>query len=492
MNHMSLICTLLTFLIVGSCKDHNKPIDIPDPTPIVTPTDTTSGNPPVNPPDTTGGKEDPSGPGGDDPSVPGGDDPVTPSLDIFSISCGPGADASGSMMISWATDSTEVASYVEYTKSADTKWRYAKKAEPEQKYFCTDFDGIWSKTADGADFYESARFLKYGTTLSGLDSDADYIYRIKGSDGSTSRVGRFRTAGAKKWSCCVISDFHTYTPLPKRLTSAMGMIDKMEQVDPSLDWVLSPGDVNVWGGSYSFWVKFFEEQNCADYMWARVNGNHDNWTREANEVTKDYDIPNYFFKGTSYYPQNGYGDEMGVCYHFRYGNTLFVMLNSEDMSSGSEHDAAAAWTRSVVNAARAGSNPPKFVVVLMHIEWFYGTNGSSQKYKKWKTVFDELGVNLAIAGDNHVYVRTYPLYNDKVITDGSKGTVYLQTPASDNDRGRDIEDGTPDNAEKFAFRWTEGSHSIGAIHMEVDGTTMTLRLMDRNGTVQDSTTITAR
>lgn len=57
-------------------------------------------------------------------------------------------------------------------------------------------------------------------------------------------------------------------------------------------------------------------------MWARVNGNHDNWTREANEVTKEYDIPNHFFKGTSYYPQNGYGDEMGVCYHFRYSNIV--------------------------------------------------------------------------------------------------------------------------------------------------------------------------
>lgn len=65
-----------------------------------------------------------------------------------------------------------------------------------------------------------------------------------------------------------------------------------------------------------------EEQNTADYMWARVNGNHDNWTREANEVTKEYDIPNHFFKGTSYYPQNGYGEEMGVCYHFRYGNIV--------------------------------------------------------------------------------------------------------------------------------------------------------------------------
>ncbi len=416
----------------------------------------------------------------------------TPSLNFYSISCGPGEDASSSMMISWAADSIDIASYVEYTVASDTNWSGAMKAEPAQAYFCTDFDGIWSKTASGADFYEDARFMKYGAALTGLDSDMEYKYVIKGEDGSVSREGRFRTAGAKKWSCCIISDFHSYTPLPKRIKSAMGMIDKMEENDQSLDWILSPGDVVAWGGSYSFWKDFFAQQNCADYMWARVNGNHDNWTREANEVTKNYDIPNYFFKGTSYYPENGYGDEMGVCYHFRYGNTLFVMLNSEDLDSNAENNAAFNWTRNVVNDAKNGPDAPEFVVVLMHIEWFQGTDGRSNKYNKWRGIFDELGVDLAIAGDNHVYVRTYPLYNGRVVTDGSKGTVYLQTSASDNDRGRDIENGTPANENMIACRWTEGSHSVSAIHMEVDGKTMHLSLMDRNGTIQDSTTINAK
>lgn len=51
-----------------------------------------------------------------------------------------------------------------------------------------------------------------------------------GEDASVSREGRFRTAGASKWSCCIISDFHSYTPLPARLSSAMGMIDEVEAV----------------------------------------------------------------------------------------------------------------------------------------------------------------------------------------------------------------------------------------------------------------------
>lgn len=416
--------------------------------------------------------------------------PVEPSLEFYSISCGPGEDASTSMTVSWAADSTDIRSYVQYTRSDDTGWKMASVARPEQEYFCTVFDGIWSKSPDG-DFYENARFIKYGATLGGLDPDTDYKYVIRGEDGSVSREGHFRTAGSSDWSCCVISDFHSYTPLPNRLKSAMGMIDRMEEFDPSLDWVLCPGDVVAWGGSYSLWRSFFEARNTADYMWARVNGNHDNWTREANEVTHDYDIPNHFFKGTSYYPQNGYGDEMGVCYHFRYGNTFFVMLNSEDMStSNSEYSNAVAWTRKVVGEARADANPPEFVVVLMHVEWFDGADGSSAKYNSWRKVFDDLKVNLAIAGDNHIYLRTHPVFKDKVASDGS-GTVYIQSPSSDNDRGRDIKSGSMKNSDKIAFRWSEGSHSVGSIHMEMNGSTMSLRLLDRKGNVVDSTRISA-
>lgn len=65
----------------------------------------------------------------------------------------------------------------------------------EQDYFCTVFDGIWSKSPQG-DFYEKARFIKYGTTLRQLEPDTDYKYVIRGEDGSVSREGRGRAQRA--------------------------------------------------------------------------------------------------------------------------------------------------------------------------------------------------------------------------------------------------------------------------------------------------------
>ena len=412
--------------------------------------------------------------------------------DIYSISCGPGEDASNGATISWAVDASyNVDTYVLYTTVSDSEWDKALKAEPEQNYSCNVFDGVRSDDPNGKEILESAKFTKCGATLSGLKSDTDYKYVIRTSDGKQSREGKFRTAGAKSWSCCIISDFHSYTPLPKRLTAAMGMIDRIKAYDSSLDWILSPGDVVAWGGSYSFWKRFFEEDNVANYMWARANGNHDNWTKESQE-TGDYNIPNDYFKGTSYYPQNGYGEEMGVCYHFRYQNTLFVVLNTEDMASGNELKAARDWAKEVITKAKTGPDAPTFTVVMMHYEWFYGTNGKTSEYGNWHTLFDQLGVDLAVAGNNHVYLRSHPILDGKVSTTAGRGTVYLQTPASDNDRGREIDPSDFRNSDLIAFRWTEGSHSVGAVHMAVEGKKMVLQLFDRNGKVQDSTVINAR
>ena len=413
---------------------------------------------------------------------------------LFSISSGPGADASVSMCISWACDTTFKHTCVRLAEAADTDWKEARDIWPSQHERYTAFYGYSSKAADNRDIVEDAIFTKCGATLRDLKPDTDYKYVILEKDGDVpmarSVEHAFRTAGAEHWSACIISDFHSYPPIPTRLEVAMDMIDTVQSYDPSLDLIFSPGDVVAWGGSYSFWRRLFEEDNFNEFVWARVNGNHDNWTRQSQN-SHDFDVENPFFVGTSYYPRNGYEGQMGVCYHFRYGNTLFVMLNTERMTTAKEFAAAEEWLRSCVNFERGGENPPTFVVVCMHYEWFSGTNGRSAQYARWHRTFDELGVDLALAGNNHIYVRTPALYDGKV-TDGSYGTVYLQTSSSDNDRGRSFDETPMQNADKIAFRWTEGTYSVSAIHMDVTPERIALTLMDRKGNHIDSTQVPAK
>lgn len=402
---------------------------------------------------------------------------------VFSIVAAPGEDASRQMRISWGADTLLSDTYVRYWKASGKKGRHARLVRPQQKERCDVFYGKSSKSSENKDFTEDALFDKCGAVLDGLKPDTEYQYEVACPDGTSYGPYRFKTAGAKSWSCCIISDFHSYPPLGNRLRSAMNMIGTVGQYDDSMDWILHLGDVCAWGGSYSFWERMYQEQPFKQYFWAGVNGNHDNMSR-------NYELSNQYFRCTSYYPENGYEGEVGVCYHFRYGNALFVMLNNEDMHTDEQLAAAQQWVKEVVQAAKSSRKAPKYIIVCEHYQWFFGDNGKKSHYARWCSLFDELGVDLALSGNNHIYLRTGILY-EGAKTDGEKGTMYLQTSASDCERGRGMEELT-DNRDIVESRFTEGGRTISALDMKVDDRGIALTLLNREGHVLDSAYIPAK
>lgn len=390
----------------------------------------------------------------------------------YTITTSPAETNETQMNFSWATDTTITEAVLEVTPIRDRNWKNSVK-ESFQGILCTTYDSVYSKTHDGEDFYEDAVFNKYNANISGLLPDTQYKYRIITTD--TSSVHYFHTAGAKVWEACIISDFHVYSPIYSRTQAAMDMISTVENYKP-FDWILHLGDITAWGGSYTFWKDLYKEAPFYKYMWAGVNGNHDNMTRGYHRTT------NEFFRDAAAYPLNGYPGEEGVCYHFRYGDVLFIMLNNENMRDSLGLEAAQRWVRKVVE-----ENPAPYKVVCEHYQWFFGKDGKTSQYGRWSALFDELGINLALAGNNHIYVSTPAIY-DGNITDGSKGTVYIQTPSSDNERGveYDPQASLAENSDKIKFRWSEGGNTVGAMHMRVTPEKMTLVLLDRNGNVLDT------
>ena len=115
------------------------------------------------------------------------------------------------------------------------------------------------------------------------------------------------------------------------------------------------------------------------------------------------------------------------------------------------------------------------------------TMDDTSQYRRWKDLFDECGVDLALGANNHIYVRSQKLFKDQIAENGP-GTVYLQTPSSDNERGMEMGELTH-NQDIIAKRWTEGGRTVGAMLMEVDKHSITLTLLDREGNVVDSAVI---
>jgi 3',5'-cyclic AMP phosphodiesterase CpdA len=324
--------------------------------------------------------------------------------------------------------------------------------------------------------------------LLGLKQDTEYKYKLsseKNASGGSyanknSEIHYFKTAPKSgEWDMGIISDMHVYAPLPNRQKAAMEMIQQLEKQNKKpFDMMLDVGDMSAWGGSYSFWPTLYADSTFGKYVWAGVNGNHDNMTRPNAQS-------NEFFRNVNNNPVNGYAGEIGVSYHFIYGDALFVMLNNEAMKSDQELANAQDWTRKVIK-----DNPAKYVILLEHYNWFMGEDGRSSQYSRWKALFDECGVDLAISGNNHIYVRTNALYADQE-TDGSKGTVYVQTSSSDNERGRSLEEQLY-NKDIIKFRWSEGSKTVGGLIMKANKKRLMLTLYDRTGNQIDQVLVKSK
>lgn len=420
--------------------------------------------------------------------------PALAQTTAYTVIANPGEDASTEIRFNWHTDLDDGDSYITYTKRSDKKWKRAITTRADQE-LCTVFDSIYSKKPNGEDFYENARFMRNTITLKGLEADTEYKYKLTSGEAmsdnpvfddnsepsnNNSEIRYFKTAPkSAKWSMGIISDMHVYAPLPNRQKAGMAMIHQLEKQNKKpFDMMLHIGDMSAWGGSYSFWPTLYAEPTFKKYVWAGVNGNHENMTRQHAQS-------NEFFRNVNNNPINGYEGEVGVSYHFIYGDALFVMLNSEAMKSDEELAMAQEWTREVIK-----NNHAKYVIVISHYQWFMGNDGKSSQYSRWKKLFDEQGVDLAISGNNHIYVRTNTLYADQE-TDGTKGTVYIQTPSSDNDRGRSMGELLHNN-DLIKSRWTEGSNTVGAIIMKANKKRLTLTLYDRDGRPIDQVSVRSK
>lgn len=402
--------------------------------------------------------------------------------EVRMLTANPAEDCSTQVNIGWHADLDETSCTLLYTLKQDPDWKHAKTAtgkfEPSEV-----FDGIFSKTPDGQDWHEEAKFLDFGVTLTGLQPDSEYMYKVISGSGTTASEPRyFKTAGASEFSFVWISDVHTYTPIPNRLKSLNKVFEAAIRINPSVDFVFSTGDLVAWGGSYSFWKKLFEQSFISNYLFADVIGNHD-WMIRGKGGSSE------FFRVAYNMPTNGYPGQEGVCYWFIYGDVLFLTFNNEVMRTGEDAVAAAQkWAAGVIEKQQGKY---RRIVIAQHYQWFDGRNGKSNWYEQWKSFCDEHNVTLALSGNNHIYQRTHALKNDQVTTDGA-GTVYMVAPSSDGERGQKAGPLTT-NADKLAFRYSSQVHSsenqvrtIGCVLVDVAPETIKTRLvaLDDEGQVQ--------
>ncbi|MFA7434772.1 MAG: metallophosphoesterase [Bacilli bacterium] len=260
-------------------------------------------------------------------------------------------------------------------------------------------------------------------TLTNLKPDTTYNYYILGYSSYVERS--FKTAGADEFSFVHVTDIHSYRSGASntRVATANKVLNTINQIK-DFDFTLMSGDVTAYGTVYEQWETLYGMDVLKSKMTAITPGNHDYYNTSAAVVSIDY------FNSVLNNPKNGADGVLNSTYYFKYGNTLFISLNSEEAANNSTLRAnQIKWLNEVT-----ANNPSDFIVVFTHRPFYTGDNLNAGQASDMRTyfqeIFDKTGVDLVLGGHNHVYARTNHVYqNNKVLETNPKypylGTVYL-------------------------------------------------------------------
>ena len=248
----------------------------------------------------------------------------------------------------------------------------------------------------------------------GLTPNTFYSYRV-GKPGAWSETGSFTTASSNKDKFSFI-----YTTDPQANTDAMFDISQKtthaaNTMYPDVNFWLMCGDlVQSSGENNSEWEyeQFFQTQQdiFLKKPFAPIIGNHDfstnrNFTHHFNTDSIGFD----YAKSTV----------PGSIYSFVYGDALFMGFSYEDYNIPGQLDSIDNWIRRQVAA-----NPnTKWRIAFYHKCLYTGStshqsddNGRLVR-EKMGPVFDELKIDLALQGHDHIYEVMGPIKNKTLIKD---------------------------------------------------------------------------
>lgn len=278
--------------------------------------------------------------------------------------------------------------------------QYAKASAMKNGQFPAEYTSVDASSIPTND----EGFYSNQAVLSNLEENTEYVYRVVNGD-TVSKTYTFKTGDYdSSFSFAFVGD-----PQIGAGTTASdieGWNETLDtiQKDMGVDFLLSAGDqVN----SNSNEEQYAGYINDAFSSLASVTtiGNHDSGNAAYNE---HFNLPN---ESTTLGQTNA-----GTDYWFVYNNTLFMDLNSNDLSTA-EH-------KEFMEAAIAANPGVKWKTVIFHHSVYSTashTNDSDviQRREELPPVLDELGIDVVLMGHDHVYTRTYMM--DGVTPDTSKG-----------------------------------------------------------------------
>ena len=171
-----------------------------------------------------------------------------------------------------------------------------------------------------------------------------------------------------------------------------------------ISFLLSAGDQVNTASSESEYDGYLNHAALKNLPVATIIGNHDSG---SDAYSEHFNVPN---ESVAYGTTTAGGN-----YWFVYNNALFMMLNTNDLSTA-EHKA-------FMEEAIAANPNVDWKIVSFHqsiytVASHYNNDGTSRR-EELVPVFDELDIDVVLMGHDHVYCRTYMMDGLTPMTDAS-------------------------------------------------------------------------
>lgn len=360
------------------------------------------------------------------------------------------SDPRTTQTIQWRTACSTVDGWVQYREKDKES---AAVSEVEAKSF----------VIEDRNLQNDPKNQRFSAILQGLRPSTAYVYRTgsKQKDLWSDWAG-FSTApdGVGAFSFVYMGDPQVgFEHWGKLLRSSI-------EHGPKTAFFAIAGDIVNAGNQRNLWDEYFKAAGGVfdRYPFVPTLGNHD-YSRE--------DDPR-LYRELLTLPENGpQGLTAEHNYSFRYGNALFVVLDSNRPSQEQ-----AAWLDNLLAAKDA-----LWKIALYHHPMYSskGNRDNEEVRNLWGPSFDKYHLDLAMQGHDHAYLRTYPMRGGTRVSTPAEGTIYLVSVSGTKHYKQDAHD------------YTQVGFTNTSVYQLIDIATnpnrLTCRTYDLQGTVKDEFTI---
>ncbi len=329
---------------------------------------------------------------------------------------------SSSFTVSWFTKYSVTETDIEVVKKGEeftgTPTENAVTVSEESTYSAPGFDcGAF------AILPYTLKTVKHTATVTGLEADTEYIFRIGDFTKGFTVDGSIKTAPLAEGKFTFIHVSDTEGLAPSHYEAFSDTLTAAEALYPDSSFIVHTGNL------------VSKPENDDQWSWA-IEGNSGIFMSKpfvyasgTNDMEGNGEISKYF----SVTNAPAQLDNAGVYYSFNYGNAHFVVINSNSKNSlGTLSKEQTDWLKDDLRESDADWN-----ILVMHESLYSDTTEAVLKTQLFG-IMDDFGVDLVLQGSDTAYVRTKLLkngedadYSTKTVDfDGTSYKTYYNTDGS--------------------------------------------------------------